>query len=190
MIVEEASPDVSSVDWSFESTASNAYTPSHFGSPFNDPSLAPCGSLQFFKSFSLSPLFQHSPCDSDPEVHSNDALRNSVRPLDEGEDLTVTFPPGWIAAFRNSSICLGQGKAAEPSREDDEALVRMSIRSLDVGEEPVFDLPSGWEEAFVSPPDVTVPSSSQSQTTRKISVLPRLKSLWKRATSKFGSRQV
>ncbi|KAH9959349.1 hypothetical protein BC827DRAFT_514558 [Russula dissimulans] len=190
MIVEETSPDVGGVDWSFESTASKCYTPSHFDSPSNDPSPAPYGSLQFFNSFSLSPLFQHSSCDSDPEVHSNNAFRSSVRPLDEGEDPIFTFPPEWIAAFGNSGICLGQGKAAEPTREDDEALVRMSIRSLDVGEEPVFELPSGWKEAFVSPPDATVPSSSQPQTTRKISVLPRLKSLWKRATSKFGSRQV
>jgi len=64
----------------------------------------------------------------------------------------------------------------------------MSIKSLDVGEEPVFDLPSGWREAFVSPVDVTLPRSSQVEGTKKRLVLPTLKSLWKRAASKFVSR--
>ncbi|KAH9979572.1 kinase-like domain-containing protein [Lactifluus volemus] len=95
-----------------------------------------------------------------------------------------------LTSFRGSGLCFGQKVEAIPTAENDEALVRMSIRSLDVGEEPVFDLPSGWKDAFASPlPDVTPPSLPQPEGPRKTSVLPRLKSLWKRATSKIMPRQ-
>jgi hypothetical protein len=193
MIVEESTPDVRGADWSHGSAIAKYYTPSHFDALFSGLSPIPCGSLQFFSSFSLSPLFQDSSCDFESEDHLNlnDVSRNSVRSLDEGEDPIFTFPAAWIAAFGDSGICLGQGTAAPPpTREDDEALVRTSIRSLDVGEEPVFELPSEWKEVFVSPPDASARSSSQSEVTRKTSVLPKLKSLWKRATSKFGSRRL
>jgi hypothetical protein len=77
-----------------------------------------------------------------------------------------------------------------PELEDDEALVRMTIRSLDAGEEPVFDLPSGWKDAFTSTlPDVTPPSLPHPEAHKKPSVLPRFKSLWKRAASKIMPRQ-
>ncbi|KAI9447080.1 kinase-like domain-containing protein [Russula earlei] len=184
MIIEEASTNFGGTDSSFESTVSESYTPSHCNSSSDRLSLVSCGNLQFFNSFSLSQLFHNSSCDSIPEVHTDDS---AVRPLDEGDDPIYTPPAEWIAAFRDSGICLGPGSAAVPTR-DDEALVRTSIRSLDVGEEPVFELPSGWKEAFVSPSDATEPS--QPQTARKTSVLPRLKSLWKRARGKFGSRQM
>jgi hypothetical protein len=73
--------------------------------------------------------------------------------------------------------------------DDDEVLLRMSIKSLDFGEEPVFDLPPGWKEAFVSPAEATISPSSHAESTKNnTSVLPKLKSLWKRATSKFVSR--
>ena len=188
MIFEGATPDVGGADWSHRSAIAKHYTPSHFDAPSSGQSPINCGSLQFFNSFSLSPLFRDS---FDSEDHLDGVLRNSVRPLDEGEDPIFTYPAAWIAAFGDSGIDLGQGTAAPPARKDDDAVVRTSIRSLDVGEEPVFELPSGWKEAFVSPPDaVTAPSLSQSEVTRKTSVLPKLKSLWKRATSKFGSRRV
>lgn len=76
--------------------------------------------------------------------------------------------------------------------EDDEALVRTTIRSLDAGEEPVFELPSGWKDAFTPTPspEVAPPSSSRPDAAEKSTVLPRLKSLWKRAASKFTSRHV
>lgn len=188
MIVEEATPDVGDADWSHGSSIAKYYTPSHFDAPFCGLSSVACGGLQLFNSFSLSPLFQDSSCDFGSGGHL--ALRSSVRSLDEGEDPIFTFPAAWIAAFGDSGTCLGQGTVAPPAREDDEALVRTSIRSLDVGEEPVFELPSEWKEAFVSPPDASARSSSQSEATRKTSVLPKLKSLWKRAASKFGSRRV
>ena len=172
-----------------DGAVAKCYTPSHFDAPSSGPSPTPCGSLQLFNSFSLSPLFRDSCCDFDSEDRFNDVLRNSVRTLDEGEAPVFTFPAAWIAAFEDPVLCLGQGTADPPVREDDDALARTSIKSLDVGEEPVFELPSGWKEAFVSLPDVAPPSSSQSEVTRKASVLPKLKSLWKRATSKFGSRR-
>jgi hypothetical protein len=190
MIVEEGTPDIDGTDRSHGCADAKHYTPSHFDAPSSGRSPIPCGSLQFFNSFSLSPLFQDSSCDFDSEDHFNHVLRNSVRTLDEGEDPIFTFPASWIAAFGNSVPCLGQGTTTPPAREDDDSLARTSIKSLDVGEEPVFELPSGWKEAFVSPPDVAPPSLSQSEATRKTSVLPKLKSLWKRAASKFGSRRV
>jgi hypothetical protein len=187
MLVGEATPDVGAADWSHGSAIAKHYTPSNFDTPSSGPSPI-CGSLQLFNSFSLSPLFQDPSCDFYSE---DDVSRNSVRPPDEGEDPVFTFPAVWIAASEDSGTCLGQGTVAPPASEDDEALVRTSIRSLDIGEEPVFELPSGWKEAFVSPPDVvTVPSLSQSEGTRKTSVVPKLKSLWKRATSKICSRRV
>ena len=171
-----------------DGAVAKSHTPSHIDAPSSGP--PPCGSLQLFNSFSLSPLFRDSSCDFDSEGHFNDVLRNSVRTLDEGEAPIFTFPAAWIAAFEDPILCLGQRTADPPAREDDDALARTSIKSLDVGEEPVFELPSGWKEAFVSLPDVVAPpSSSQSEVTRKASVLPKLKSLWKRATSKFGSRR-
>jgi hypothetical protein len=182
MLVGEATPDVGSA-------IAKYYTPSNFDAPSSGPSSPICGSLQLFNSFSLSPLLQDPSCD----FVSKDLVLRNPRPADEGEDPTFTFPAVWIAASGDAGTCLGQGMAAPPASEDedDEALVRTSIRSLDIGEEPTFELPSGWKEAFVSPPDVvTVPSLSQSESTRKTSVLPKLKSLWKRATSKFRSRRV
>jgi len=117
-----------------------------------------------------------------------------VRSLDEGEDPIYTFPPGWIASFEDSAIYLDERKEdmTQTNLQDDEALVRSTIRSLDAGEDPVFDLPSGWKYAFSTPssPEVAPPSSSRSDAAEKSSVLPRLKSLWKRAASKFASRHV
>jgi hypothetical protein len=187
MIVEQATPDVGGVDRSDESAIAKYHTPSQFDTPSSGQSPVFCGSFQFFNSFSLSPLFHDSSCHLDSDNHF---LRNSVRSLDEGEDPIFSLPAAWIAAFGDSSTCLGQGSAVPPAGEDDEALLRTSIRSLDIGEEPVFVLPSGWKEAFVSSPDVIAPSLSQSEGTKKTSVLPKLKSLWKRATSKFSSRRV
>jgi hypothetical protein len=116
-----------------------------------------------------------------------------VRSLDEGEeDPVYTFPPCWIAAFEDSAIYLDERKAemTQTNPLDDEALVRKTIKSLDAGEEPVFELPSGWKDAFSpSPPSpVAPPSSSRPDAAEKSSVLPRLKSLWKRAASKFAPR--
>lgn len=126
---------------------------------------------------------------------TTDVLRDSVRSLDEGEeDPIYTFPPCWIAAFEDSAISLHARKVAmtQTTVEDDEALVRTTIRSLDAGEEPVFELPSGWKHVLASPPspEVAPLSSSRPDAAEKSSVLPRLKSLWKRAASKFASRHV
>ncbi len=184
MIVEETIPDVGGVH---ESAIPKYYTPSDFDAPSSGPSSVSCGSLPFFNSFSLSPLFQYSSYDLDRE---DQVLRNSVRSLDEGEDPIFSPPAAWIAAFGDSGTCLGQGIGVPSAREDDESVLHTSIRSLDVGEEPVFELPSGWKEAFVSPSDVAVPPLSRSEGTKKTSVLPKLKSLWKRAASKFSSRRV
>ena len=185
MIVEEATPDV---DGGSESAIAKYYTPSDFDAPSSGPSPVSCGSLQLFNSFSLLPLFQHPPGDLYSDEH---VLRSSVRSLDEGEDPIFNLPAAWVAAFGDSGTCLGQETGVPPAREDDEADLCRSIRSLDIGEEPVFELPSGWKEAFVSPSHVTVPSLSvQPEPPRKTSVLPKIKSLWKRATSKFSSRRV
>jgi hypothetical protein len=143
--------------------------------------------LQIFDSFFVSHLCRYSTFNFNPEDHTNDILRRPTHPLEE-EDLVSTSPVSWTAAVEDSDIYLGQGMAATPTGEDDKTLVRMSIKSLDVGEEPVFDLPSGWRKAFVSPVDVMVPRSSQVEVTKKRSVLPRLKPLWKRAASTFVSR--
>ncbi|KAI0286260.1 hypothetical protein BC826DRAFT_97529 [Russula brevipes] len=190
MIIEEVTPELCDANWSYEPTITESSLSSDSDTPFCERSPALFGSLRFFNSFSLPRLFNHSSCNFDPEDPVNDALRNSVRPLDEGEDPVFTFPAEWVAVFRDSDsgVSLSQGTAAMPTHEDEEALVRTSIRSLDVGEEPVFELPSGWNESLVSPSDRAVPSSSQAQTTRRTSVLPKLKSLWKRATSKFAWR--
>lgn len=185
MIVEEATPDVSGA---LESAIAKYYTPSAFDAPSSGRSLVSCGSLQLFNSFSLPPLFQHPFCNLYSDDH---VLRNSVRSLDEGEDPIFSLPAAWIAAFGESGTCLGQRTGAPPAREEDEALLSTSIQSLDIGEEPVFELPSGWKEAFVSASHVAVPSlSRQPEAARKTSVLPKLKSLWRRATSKFSSRRV
>ena len=173
-----------------ESAIVKYYTPSDFDAPSSGRSPVSCGSLQFSNSFSLSPLSQHPTCD----LYSDDHIsRNSVRSLDEGEDPIFNLPAAWTAAFGISDTCLGQGTGVPPipAREDDEAVLRTSIRSLDIGEEPVFELPSGWKEAFVSASHGAVTSlSQQPEATKKTSVLPRIKSLWKRATSKFTSRRV
>jgi len=176
MIVEEATPDI-------EGAIAKYHTPSDLDAPSSGLSPVSCGSLQYFNSFSLSPSFQHHSCD----LYSDDyVLRNSMRSLDEGEDPIFTLPAAWIAASRT---CLGQGTGVPPAREDDEAILRTSIRSLDIGEEPVYELPLGWKEAFVSAPDVAVPPLSQSEAMKKTSVVPKIKSLWKRAISKFSSRR-
>ena len=185
MIVEEAAPDVGGVP---ESDIAKYYTPSDFDAPSSGRSPVSCGSLQFFNSFTPSPFSQHPTCD----LYSDDyVLRNSVRSLDEGEDPILSLPAAWIATFGDSDTCLGQGTGVPPAREDDEALLRTSIRSLDTGEEPVFELPSGWKEAFVPGSDVAVPPPSRKpESAKKTSALPKIKSLWKRATSKFSSRRV
>jgi hypothetical protein len=185
MIVEEATPDVGGFP---ESAIAKYHTPSDFDAPSSGRSPVSCGRLQFFNSFSLWPLFQHPSCD----LHSDDHVsRSSARSLDEGEDPIFSLPVAWTAAFGDSGTYLGQGTGAHPAREDDEALLRTSIRSLDIGEEPVFELPSGWKEAFVPASHVDVPSLlQQPEATRKASVLPKIKSLWKRTTSKFSSRRV
>ncbi|KAF8493797.1 kinase-like domain-containing protein [Russula emetica] len=166
MIVEEATPDVGGAP---ESAIAKYYTSSDFDAP----------------SSGRSP---DSSCDLYADEH---VLRNSVRSLDGGEDPIFSLPAVWIAAFGDSGTCLDQGTGVPPAREDDEAVLRTSIRSLDIGEEPVLELPSGWKEACVSASQVAVPSlSQQPEVTRKTSVLPKIKSLWKRATSKFSSRRV
>jgi hypothetical protein len=186
MIVEEATPDVR-FGGAPESAITKYYTPSDFDAQTSGQSPVSCGSLQFFNTFSLSPLFQHPSSDLYSDDH---VLRNSVRSLD-GDDPIFNPPAAWIAAFGDSDTCLGQGTGVPPAREDDEAVLRTSIRSLDIGEEPVYELPSGWKEAFVSASHVAVPSLlRQPEATKKTSVLPKIKSLWKRATSKFSSRRV
>ena len=188
MTVEESTPDVGSADCSPESSIAEPYTPpSQFDVACIEQSPVACGSLQPFYPFSLSHFYRYPTFNFDPEDHINDVLRGPTHPLEE-EDPVSTSPTSWTAAVEDSDIYLGQGMAPAPTGEDDESLVRMSIKSLDVGEEPVFDLPSGWKEAFVSPAQVTVPRSSQAERPKKSSVLPRLKSLWKRAASKFVSR--
>jgi hypothetical protein len=186
MIVEEAAPDVGGAPPA-SAIAKYDYTPSDFDARSSGQSPVSCGSLQYFNSFSLSPLSRHPTCDLYSDEH---VLRNSVRSLDEGEDPILNLPAAWIAAFGDSDTCFGRGTGVPPAREDDEALLRTSIRSLDIGEEPVYEVPSGWNEAFVSVSHVSVPSlSPQPEATRKTSVLPKIKSLWKRATSKFSSRR-
>jgi hypothetical protein len=183
MTVEEATSDVGGTP---ESAINKYDTPSDFDAPSGGRPPVSCGSLQIFDSF--SPLFQHSSCELYSDEH---VLRNSVRSLDEGEDPIFNFPAAWIAAFGDSGTCLGQVTGVPPAREDDEAVLRTSIRSLDIGEEPVYELPSGWKEACVSASHVVVPSlSQQPESTKKTSVLPKIKSLWKRATSKFSSRRM
>ena len=187
MIVEEAAPDVGGAPEP-ESAIAKYHTPSDFDAPSSGRSLVSCGSSQFINSFSLLHLSRHSSCDLYSDDH---VLRNSVRSLDEGEDPIFSLPAAWTAAFGDFDTCLGQATGDPPAREDDEALLRTSIRSLDIGEEPVFELPSEWKEAFVSASHVPVPSlSRQPESTRKTSVLSKIKSLWKRATSKFTSRRV
>jgi len=191
MIVDNSTLDIGNPDWSPESSIAEPYTPSQIDSnaPAIEQSPAACGSFHFLNSFSLSHLYCHSFFDFDLEDHADKVLRGPVRPLD-AEGPVSTSPASCTASFEDSDICLDQGMAAIPTGEDDEALVRMSIKSLDAGEEPVFDLPTGWKEAFVSPSDVTAPPSPQAASMKKTSVLPRIKSLLKRAASKFASRKV
>ena len=171
------------------------YTPSNFAASSSDFSLLSFGNPQFISTSPPSIFSCQSPRGSVPEGCTANVLRNSVRSLDEGgEDPIYTSPPCWIAAFEDSAIYLNERKAemTQTTPLDDEALVRTTIRSLD-GEEPVFELPSGWKDAFSpSPPslDVAPPSSSRPDAAEKSSVLPRLKSLWKRAASKFAPRHV
>ena len=187
-IVEESKPDIGSADCSPESSVAKPYTPSQLDGPTIERSPLACGSLQFSSSFSLSCLYRHSTFDFD---HIDEVLRRLERPLDE-EDPVSASPEECAAAVEDSNIYLGEEAAAISTcdSDDDEALVRMSIKSLDTGEEPVFDLPSGWKEAFDSPTGVAVPPSSKPQSTKKTSVLPRFKTLWKRVAGKFVSRQV
>jgi hypothetical protein len=187
MIVDSSTPDIGGSDLSPESSIAEPNTPSQFDAPAIEQSPVACGSFPLFDSFSLSHLYRHSTTfDFDSEDHISESLRNAVGPLDEV--FVPTSPASGNAAFEDSDICLGRETAVMPIDDYDEALVRPSIKSLDVGEEPIFNLPSGWKEAFVSTVDVTAPPSSQAGSTKKISVLPRFKSLWKRATSKFVSR--
>jgi len=205
MIVDDSTtPDIGGAEWSPESSIAEPYTPSQFEAPVAiERSPVACGSLNItiFDSFSLSHLYRHSIFDLQLEGHHIDeAARNAARRLDEQTPVS-TSPALFNAAFGISldrepsapimptdqvDINIGTGASS------DEELVRMSIKSLDLGEEPIFDLPSGWKEAFVPPADITVTPSSRAQarSTNKTSgrVLPRLKSLWKRAASKFVSR--
>jgi hypothetical protein len=192
MIVDDdsqATPELGGADWSPESSIAEPHTPSQFDAPAIEPSPVACGSFQFSDSFSLSHLYRHSTFDID---HIDTASRNVARPLDE--DPVSTSPASYTAGFEDLDIPLcRESTAAVLADQDDEELVRASIKSLDVGEEPVFDLPSGWKEAFSPlPADITAaaPHSSQAECTKKTSVLPRLKSLWKRAASKFVSRSL
>jgi hypothetical protein len=196
MIVDNSTPDIGDPDWSPESSIAEPYTPLQIDS--NAPAIEQspaCGSFHFLNSFSLSHLYCHSTFHFDLEDHADQVLQDAVRPLDV-EGPVSTSPASCTAPFedsdirKDSDICLGQGMAAIPTCKDDETLVRMSIKSLDAGEEPVFDLPTGWTEAFVSPSDIAAPPSPQAESMKKISVLPRIRSLLKRAASKFASRRV
>jgi len=193
MIVEdsESTHDIGDADCSLESSIVEPNTPSHFDAPcIVVQSPVACGGLQYFDSFSLLHLYRRSTLDFDKEGQTEGVLRRSGLLLDE--DRVSSSPAECTAAFEDSNIFLGRGTTAMLTRDsddDDEVLVRMSIKSLDFGEEPVFDLPPGWKEAFVPPAGATIPPSSQAERTKKnTSVLPKLKSLWKRATSKFVSR--
>lgn len=191
MIVDNSTPDIGGPDWSPESSVAEPYTPSQItlNAPAIEQSPVACGSFHFLDSFSLSHLYCLSTFNFDLEDHTDKVLRDAVRPFDT-EGPVPTSPASCTASDEDSDICLSRGMATIPTGEDDEALVRMSIKSLDVGEEPVFDLPTGWKEAFVSPSDVVAPPSSQAESMKKTSVLPRIKSLLKRAASKFASRRV
>ena len=196
MVVSESIPDGGGGHSSSDPIAAELYTPSDFAAS-SDFSLLSFGNPQFMSTSPPSILSRESPCGSAPDECAADVLRDSVRSLDEGEeDPIYTFPPCWIAAFDDSAIYLRERKAemTQTIPEDDEALVRTTIRSLDAGEEPVFDLPSGWKDVFsLSPsplPEVAPPSLSRPDAAEKSSVLPRLKSLWKRAASKFAPRHV
>jgi hypothetical protein len=191
MIIEgsESTHDVGNADCSLESSIVEPNTPSHFDAWCIAQSPIACGSSQFLDSFSLLHLYRQSTFDFNQEGRIQDVLRRPVLPLDE--DRVCASPAECTAAFKNSNIRLGRGTAVALSYEsdNDEVLVRRSIKSLDFGEEPVFDLPPGWKEAFFSPTGDTIPPSSQAESTKnKPSVLPKLKSLWKRAASKFVSR--
>ena len=189
LIVDNTSPHIGGSDWSLESSIIEPYTPSQFDAPVIEQSPVACGSFQFLDSFSLSHLYRHSTFNFDLEDHIDNSLRDAMRPLDS-EDPVSTSPASCSVSFKDSDICLGLGASSTmPTDEDDEALVRMSIKSLDFGEEPVFDLPTGWKEAFVSPSDIMALPSLQAESMKKSSVLPMLKSLLKRAASKFVSRR-
>ncbi|KAI9439420.1 kinase-like domain-containing protein [Lactarius psammicola] len=195
MAVAESIPDSSGAHPSLDPNTTESYTPSYFATSSSDFSLLSFGNPQFMSTSPPSIISRQPPRGSAPEGCNADVLRDSIRSLDEGEDPSYAFPPGWIAAFEDSAIYLDERKAemTETTPEDDEALVRTTIKSLDAGEEPVFDLPSGWKDAFSpSPPspEVGPPSSPRPDAAEKSSVLPRLKSLWKRAASKFAPRQV
>jgi hypothetical protein len=197
MVVGESIPDGGAGHPSSDPITAELYTPSYFAASSSDFSLLSFGNPQFMSTSPPSILSRESPRGSALEECAADDLRDSVRSLDEGEeDPIYTFPPCWIAAFDDSAIYLRERKAemSQTTPEDDEALVRTTIRSLDAGEKPVFDLPLGWKDVFsLSPsplPEVAPPSSSRPDAAEKSSVLPRLKSLWKRAASKFAPRHV
>ena len=195
MIVEdsESTHDIGDADCSLESSIVESSivepnTPSHFDARCIVQPPVACGSSHFFESFSLSHLYRLSTFDFDQEGQTDDVSRHSVLPLDD--DHVSVSPAACTAVFEDSNVSLGRGTAAMPTHDsdDDEVLVRMSIKSLDFGEDPVFDLPPGWKEAFVPPDGATIPPSSHPESTKNnTSVLPKLKSLWKRATSKFVS---
>jgi hypothetical protein len=214
MIVEASAPDVVSTDWSLESSIAEPYTPSQFDAPVIERSPVACGSLQFSDSFSLSYLYRHSTLDFYPEGHVNDL----VLMAESRRRLSAITTPAVPASSSTSpaSVTVASAAITHDDNDSDEALVRMSIKSLDVGEEPVFELPSGWKEAFGTEKETIVsrpghdpmvsfsPTSSlhssplsKAKSTKKTpdshskvgsSVLPKLKSLWKRAANKFASR--
>jgi hypothetical protein len=189
MIVDGSTSDIGDSDWSPESSIAEPYTPSQFDAPAIEPSPTACGGFPLFDSFSLSCLYLHSSFDFDSEDYIDDVLSKAMHPLDEETPVPVS-PESQDAVFEDADIYLCQGRTAMPTDEDDDALVRMSIKSRDVGEEPIFDLPSGWKEAFVPRSDVVALPSSQAGGAKKTLMLPRIKSLWKRAASKFVSRPV
>ncbi|KAH8991889.1 kinase-like domain-containing protein [Lactarius hatsudake] len=195
MAVGESIPDGSDAHSSSDPGTAEPYTPSYFAASSSNFSFLSFGNPQFISTSPPSIYSRQLPRGSATEGCTTDVPRDSVRSQNEGEEDPI-FPPGLIAAFEDSAIYLDE-RVAEITQtipEDDEALVRTTIKSLDAGEEPVFDLPSGWKDAFSpshSPESqVAPPSSSRPDAAEKSSVLPRLKSLWKRAASKFAPRQV
>ena len=168
------------------------YTPSYFAAASSDISFLfyPL-EIRFMNTPPSSIFSRQSSRGSASEGCTADIPQNSIHSLDEGEeDPIYTFPPCWVATFEDSATYFDVRRAEMTQTTDDEALVRTTINSLDSDEEPVFELPSGWKDAFSPPSPVAPPSSSRPDATEKSSVLPRLKSLWKRAASKFAPWQV
>ncbi|KAI0259490.1 kinase-like domain-containing protein [Gloeopeniophorella convolvens] len=204
MVVEDsATSDTCEADTSFDSNGDDPHTQSRFATSFSEEYLAPRGPLRIMNpSPPPSPrslfLSQSSSCGSFTEDDEIEALRNSVRALDEGEEPVYQYPALWLAAFADSGVCIRRSDAARAAREagsDDEAYVCASIKSLDDGERPVFEAPPGWKDAFASPQPQqgfsapSTPSQPILNAPAKNTVLGGLKSLWKRAAGKVTARQ-